>query len=185
MFPKTYSETTVGIVDGVFSSAVAETATAIDAPATAAVPLHPPQLLLLLQSLLWLRPFLAVLLLIYMVAYEVIRAKRVSNCYIQEKNICPSVCVDVRLILILVWKTLILVLVWGTYYVPATYVPGISRQTTVWYQVRTYNIGLHPTKKKKTPGTSERFVANCGVGPSTRGQGDSASLVKPTQDQRR
>ena len=27
---------------------------------------------------------------------------------------------------------------------PATYVPGISRQTTVWYQVRTYNIGLHP-----------------------------------------
>ena len=40
-------------------------------------------------------------------------------------------------------------------------------------------------KTKKTPGTSERFVANCGVGPSTRGQGDSASLVKPTQDQRR
>ena len=35
------------------------------------------------------------------------------------------------------------------------------------------------------PGTSERFVANCGVGPSTRGQGDSAYLVKPTQDQRR
>ena len=33
------------------------------------------------------------------------------------------------------------------------------------------------------PGTSEPFVANCGVGPSTRGQGDSASLVKPTQDQ--
>ena len=59
----------------------------------------------------------------------------------------------VRLILVLVWKTLILVLVWGTYYVPATYVPGISRQTTVWYQVRTYNIGLHPKKKKKTPGT--------------------------------
>ena len=45
----------------------------------------------------------------------------------------------------------------GTYYVPHTYVPGIS----------------------------ERFVANCGVGPSTRGRGDSASLVKPTQDQRR
>ena len=35
------------------------------------------------------------------------------------------------------------------------------------------------------PGTSERFVANGGVGPSTRGQADSASLVKPTQDQRR
>ena len=48
-----------------------------------------------------------------------------------------------------------------------------------------YNIGLHEKKNKKIPGTSERFVANCGVGPSTRGQGDSASLVKPTQDQRR
>ena len=33
-------------------------------------------------------------------------------------------------------------------------------------------------EKKRTPGTSERFVANCGVGPSTRGQGDSASLVQ-------
>ena len=41
----------------------------------------------------------------------IIRAKRVSNCYIQEKKICPYVCVDVRLILVLVWKTLILVLV--------------------------------------------------------------------------
>ena len=64
-------------------------------------------------------------------------------------------CVCVRLILGLVWKTLILVLVWGTYYVPATnvctwyqpadhsmvpgstyyvpatYVPGISRQSMV------------------------------------------------------
>ena len=58
--------------------------------------------------------------------------------------------------LVLVGKKLILVLVWGTYYVPDTYVPG----------------------------TSERFVANCGVGPSTRRQADSASLVKPTQDQR-
>ena len=37
---------------------------------------------------------------------------------------------------------------------------------------------LVPAKKKITPGTSERFVANCGVGPSTRGQGDSASLVQ-------
>ena len=37
---------------------------------------------------------------------------------------------------------------------------------------------LVPAKKKRTPGASERFVANCGVGPSTRGQGDSASLVQ-------
>ena len=49
----------------------------------------------------------------------------------KKKN--PSVCVcvrlRVRLILVLVWDTrLILVLVWGTYYVPYTYVPGISRQ---------------------------------------------------------
>ena len=40
-----------------------------------------------------------------------------------KKNVCA--CARV-----LVWKTLILALVWGTYYVPATYVPGISRQTT-------------------------------------------------------
>ena len=33
----------------------------------------------------------------------------------------------VRVILVLVWKTLILFLVWGTYYVSATHVPGISR----------------------------------------------------------
>ena len=39
---------------------------------------------------------------------------------------------------------------------------------------------LVPVKKNKTPRTSERFVANCGVGPSTRGKGHSASLVKPT-----
>ena len=77
----------------------------------------------------------------------------------RKKNL--SVCVDARLILVLVWKTLILVilvlvwktlilvLVWGTYYVPATYAPGISRQTAVWYQVRTYNIGLHQKKTKK------------------------------------
>ena len=44
---------------------------------------------------------------------------------------------------------------------------------------------LVPAKKNRTPGTSERFVANCGVGLSTRRQGDSASLVKPTQDKRR
>ena len=53
-----------------------------------------------------------------------------------------KICLCVRLILVLVWKKNVLVLVWGTYYVPHTYVPG----------------------------TSERFVANCGVGPSTRGR---------------
>ena len=37
---------------------------------------------------------------------------------------------------------------------------------------------LVPAKNNRTPSTSERFVANCGVGPSTRGQGDSASLVQ-------
>ena len=60
------------------------------------------------------------------------------------------------------------------------------RQYDTRYVRTPYNIGLHPPPKKhRTPGNSERFVANCGVGPSTRGQGDSASLVKPTQDQRR
>ena len=68
--------------------------------------------------------------------------------------------VYVRMFLGLVW-IIVLVLVWGT------------------------SERLVQAKKKITPGTSERFVANCGVGPSTRGQGDSASLVKPTQDQRR
>ena len=58
-----------------------------------------------------------------------------------QKKIRPCVSVCVRLILVLVWKNIVLVLVWGTYCVPHTYVPG----------------------------TSERFVANCGVGPSTRG----------------
>ena len=63
-----------------------------------------------------------------------------------------------------------------TWYQPADHsmVPG----TYVQYRATSQ-------EKKKTPGTSECFVANCGVGPSTRGQGDSASLVKPNQDQRR
>ena len=69
----------------------------------------------------------------------------------RKKNL--SVCVDVRLILFLVWKTLILVLVWGTYYVPATYVPYLVSAGRPQYgtrsQVRTYNIGLHPKKNKK------------------------------------
>ena len=61
---------------------------------------------------------------------------------------------------------------------------------TVWKNCLGFSVGYQRApgtseKKKRTPGTSERFVANCGVGPSTRGQGDSASLVKPTQDQRR
>ena len=37
--------------------------------------------------------------------FQVIRARRVSNCYIQEKKtdrLCGCVCVDVRLILVLV-----------------------------------------------------------------------------------
>ena len=42
----------------------------------------------------------------YTSKYYFIRAKGVSNCYIQEKKNCPSVCVDVRKILVLVWKKL-------------------------------------------------------------------------------
>ena len=50
-----------------------------------------------------------------------IRAKRVSNCYIQEKK---SVCST----------NLGFSMMPGTYYVPDTYVPGISRQKSI----RTY-----------------------------------------------
>ena len=75
-----------------------------------------------------------------------IRAKRVSNCYIPPKKFARvRVCACVRVILVLVGTNLGFSV--GYYYVPATYVPGISRQTTVWYQVRTYNIGLHKKKK--------------------------------------
>ena len=87
--------------------------------------------------------------------YYIIRAKRVSNCYIPPKKSARVRVCSTNLGFSV--EKIVLVLVWDTYYVPRTYVPG----------------------------TSERFVANCGVGPSTRGQGDSASLVKPTQDQRR
>ena len=50
---------------------------------------------------------------------------------------------------------LILVLVWGTYYVPDTYVPGISRQkstrTYVMFQIRnTYVPGISRQKSIRT-----------------------------------
>ena len=61
---------------------------------------------------------------------------------------------------------------------------GFSVENCLGFSVG-YSERLEPAKKKRTPGTSERFVAYFGVGPSTRGLGDSASLVKPTQDQRR
>ena len=44
-----------------------------------------------------------------------IRAKRVSNCYMHEKKklpVCVSVCPDVRLILVLVWKKCLGFSVW-------------------------------------------------------------------------
>ena len=47
-----------------------------------------------------------------------------------RKKIFPFVCVDVRLILVLVWKTLILVLVWGT---SERLVPAKNKKN-VWYQ---------------------------------------------------
>ena len=48
-----------------------------------------------------------------------------------------------------------------------------------------YGAGLQSESRLLLCCTSERFVANCGVGPSTREQGDSACLVTPTQHQRR
>ena len=63
---------------------------------------------------------------------DIIRAKRVSNCYIPPKKSVLCACVR-----------LILVLVWGTYYVPDTYVCTTLYDTRyvlctryVWYQVR-------------------------------------------------
>ena len=50
---------------------------------------------------------------------------------------CLRACPCVRVILVLVCKTLILVLVWGTYYVPATYIPKKKLARTcvrTWYQ---------------------------------------------------
>ena len=55
----------------------------------------------------------------------IIRAKRVSNCYIPP----PKICACVRLILVLVW---------GTYYVPDTYVPHFMIPGT-YYVPNTYD----------------------------------------------
>ena len=54
---------------------------------------------------------------------------------------------------------------------------GFSVENCLGFSVG-YQRAPGTSEKKMTPGTSERFVANCGVGPSTRGQGDSASLVQ-------
>ena len=59
-----------------------------------------------------------------------IRAKRVSNCYIPKKKftrvrVCST---NIGFSVGYACVRLMLVLVWGTYYVPDTYVPGISRQ---------------------------------------------------------
>ena len=68
-------------------------------------------------------------------------------------RVCPCAACTGRIILVLVWKNCL------GFSVGYQRAPGTS-------------------EKKRTPGTRERFVANCGVGPSTRGQGDSVSLVQ-------
>ena len=61
---------------------------------------------------------------------NIVRAKRVSNCYIQKN--CACACVRVR---VCVCSTnLGFSMMPGTYYVLDTYVPGISRQKSI----RTY-----------------------------------------------
>ena len=136
----------------------------------------------------------------------------IDTWYIPQKK---SVRVCVRLILVLVWKKIASGLVWGTSerLVPAKKKQNAWYQRALRCQLRgrpfhpwarrlRFSGEAHPGPATLTqsssfscgaglqayvpvPGTSGRFVANCGVGPSTRGQGDSASLVKPTQDQRR
>ena len=81
----------------------------------------------------------------------------------KKLTVCVDVCVcvDARLILVLV----------------CTYVCFL---VLVWKNCLGFSVGSQraPGTSEKKTGTSERFVANCGVGPSTRGQGDSASLVQ-------
>ena len=52
----------------------------------------------------------------------------------------------------------------------STFVPGIGRQTTVWYQVRTYNTGLHPKTKKKhlVPASASLPIAGSALPPVGR-----------------
>ena len=89
------------------------------------------------------RPVLStrLLWLLFQVCKMVIQAKRVSNCYIPKKKM--SVC------------STNLGFSVGTYYVPDTYVPGISRQkstrTYVMFQIRnTYVPGISRQKSKRT-----------------------------------
>ena len=58
---------------------------------------------------------------------------------------------------------------------------GLCFLVLVWKNCLGFSVGYQRapgTSEKKKARTSERFVANCEVGPSTRGQGDSASLVQ-------
>ena len=89
------------------------------------------------------RPVLStrLLWLLFQVCKMVIQAKRVSNCYIPKKKM--SVC------------STNLGFSVGTYYVPDTYVPGISRQkstrTYVMFQIRnTYVPGISRQKSIRT-----------------------------------
>ena len=124
----------------------------------------------------------------------------------------PSACVRVRLILVLVWKKLswfqcgVPASAWyqrkkqNAWYQRALRCQLRGRPFHPWAGRLRFSGEAHPGPATLTqsssfscgaglqtyvPGTSERFVANCGVGPSTRGQDHSASLMKPTQDQRR
>ena len=118
----------------------------------------------------------------------------------KKKTVRLPVCTRVRLILVLVCGIMYHI---RTYLVSARYQPATKIRILIYVCARVGYVlcatyvkivfvlcrvpasAWYQRKKKRTPGTSERFVANCGVGPSARGQGDSASLVKPTQDQRR
>ena len=106
-----------------------------------------------------------------------IRAKRVSNCYIQEKK-SVRLCGCSTNLGFSVENTNLGFSV--GYVLCASYVCS-------WYQPADHSmvpgtyVQYRATSKKKEKNTwyctSVRFVANCGLGPSTRGQGDSASLV--------
>ena len=66
--------------------------------------LLPPPVLVGLSRIHITRAGFGIIIQIFSASVYIFRAKRVSNCYMQEKKNWPSVCPDVRLILVLVWK---------------------------------------------------------------------------------
>ena len=110
--------------------------------------------------------------------YGIIRAKRVSNCYIQEKK-KMSVCVDVRLILVLMWKKIVLVLAWGT---SERLVPAKKKQNVWYHRALRWQLRcrpFHPWAERL------RFSGEAHPGPATLTQSSSFSCGAGLQSESR